>query len=174
MRYIFSKREPLSLDRGGEAQRQRSKEIKTPMQTTDIRSRNERIFKRGRIGLIVLYLVSLSLPSLYTTISLSAGWLPGFLCLLIPLLYPIDFPPWWANPVFFFGLFSLFKGKCELACQCGVVATLLSLSTPILFQDASVGPGYFTWLSCMVGLTWLAWFAHAARLDFPQPPRSSN
>lgn len=167
VRYIFSESEPLSLAGGGEAHRKRSNEVKRPMQSKDIRCRNERIIKWGRVGLIVLYLVSLLLPSMYATIYLKAGWRPGFLCLiLVPFVMAL--PPWWANPVFFVGLFSFFVGKFEFACQCGIVATLLSLSTPIFFRDNSLGPGYYTWLSCMVGLAALAWFAHVDRLNFPQ------
>lgn len=147
------------------------------MQSTEIHARNKRIIFWGRIGLIVLYLVSLLLPSVRTLgDGWFRGWFPGFLCLiLVPIV--MAFPPWWANLFFFVGLVLLFNQKLLFAFRCGVVATVLSLSMLAMCQFApfkpgqegiSVGPGYFTWLGCMIGLTWLAWNAHLDSLEFPQ------
>ena len=119
------------------------------MKYIDIDSRYDRIIIWGCYGLIVLFSVSLPLPAF--------DWMVGWECLtLVPFV--MTGLPWWANLFFFIGLPSLLLGNPILAFGSGVVATLLSLSTPVLFSTSSLGPRYFTWLGCMVGLTWLAWF----------------
>lgn len=129
-----------------------SPHLQIPMKYTDIDSRYNRIIIWGCYGLIVLYSVSLPLPALSD--------MTGLEC-LTSFPFAMFGPPWWANLFFFIGLPSLLLGNPFLGFGCGVMATLLSLSTTVYFSDfsfSSLGPGYFTWLGCMVGLTWLARF----------------
>lgn len=134
------------------------------MKYTDIDSRY-RIVIWGCYGLIVLYSVSLPLPALS-----DMECLTGLEC-LTSFPFAMLGPPWWANLFFFIGLPSLLLGNPFVGFGCGVVATLLSLSTSFYFSLSSLGPGYFAWLSCMVGLTWLAWFDMARPNPDERPVR---
>ena len=118
------------------------------MKLTDANPGHDRRIIWGCYGLIVLYSVSLTYPALDD--------LSGLEC-LTSVPFAIMFLAWWANLFFVIGLPSLLLGNPLLGFWCGTVATFLSLSTLILFSFGSLGPGYFIWFGCMVGLTWLAW-----------------
>lgn len=71
-------------------------------------------------------------------------------------------PMWWANPLFFGGLYCLTKGKYQQAMYLGSAASLSALSTFSLVIerywrlqtfDGTFGPAFYIWVGCMVGLT---------------------
>ena len=131
-----------------------------------------------QFGLGLVYFISLFFPALFLGGSpgpVGAGdkWMMGHECLgFFPdlgfLPYIVLIPPWWANPCFFVGMVCLVQERRRCAFWCGVVATLLSLGTMLIAmrelsgwiagrtKSFPYGPGYFLWLSCMVGLTLVA------------------
>ena len=71
-------------------------------------------------------------------------------------------PIWWANPLFFWGLYCLAKGQYPQALYSASAASLLALSTfglvierylQLQTFDGTFGPGFYIWLGCMIGLT---------------------
>ena len=124
------------------------------MRSSFNRPRSKGIKNIGQFWLIVFFLISLCLPSLYMVPERGAqwfnrptGWVWGIVCLSFPVAWL--FPPWWANPCFFVGMVSLRQNRATLAFRCGVLAIFLSVSTVVVFSESDVssfGPGYFLWL----------------------------
>ena len=124
--------------------------------------------RRDVMWLIGIYAASLCLPTLYLQGGegmLGAGetTLWGFMCLtFIPIVMVV--PPWWANHLFFAGLFCLAKERNKGALALGVAASLLALGTILMVQDDlwptnpsrkpffPFGPGFFLWVGSMLGL----------------------
>ena len=120
----------------------------------------------GQLLLIALYLVSLCLPAIYVEPENGGGlydprgWIPGFGCLLFPCCAAWLFPPWWANPCFFTGMVRLNQNQVTPAFWWGLAATFVSLTISFVPTVTALGPGYFTWVGCMIGLVLLAFHTH--------------
>src|SRR5947209_3423939 len=111
-------------------------------------------------SLLALYAVSFILP-------LGRG--VGFAAFLSALLFSYMIPGlllyWVANPLFWFGLFSLRRGRSRSAAILGGLASL-SAVLPMLppgegivwnLPEASLPPvGYFVWLGSILGLAAIA------------------
>ena len=114
-------------------------------------------------GLIGVYLVSLCLPAIYSGGrgggffgggGIETMW--GIQCLLF-VPFVMIMVPWWANPPFFLGLLFLIYGTRRVAFYCALSALLLGLCSVFYFDwDGSAGftfgPGYYAWISCLIGL----------------------
>jgi hypothetical protein len=166
------------------------------LETRDIKQRSG----IGVTSLLVLYGIALCLPSLYESggggpVGVGARWFYGFHCAGI-LPYVMVAPPWWANPCFFLGLVLLVSKVPQSAFWCGVLGTLLASGTFAMvwngltgwvgmFQGGTphtfpLGPGFFAWLGCMLGLTWMGRAAslrdaqESSAVENPAPPVASS
>ncbi len=143
----------------------RRSDAKRPMKVTDHPHRNN-IRVIGQLLLIALYLVSLFLPAIEVVpengggLYSPRGWLPGLACLLFPCCVPWLVPPWWANLCFFTGMVRLKQNQVIPAFWWGMVATFVSLTIYVVPTVTALGPGYYTWVGCMIGLMLLAFHTH--------------
>ncbi len=115
-------------------------------------------------ALILCYLISFVLPAIKTTGNFGTLW--GIQAFAGSLLALLDrYPYWLANPVFWCGAFLLWKVRWKSAAVCGVIATLLGLTVPLITYiesethhappglGSSLLPGYYLWLGSFVWLT---------------------
>lgn len=114
------------------------------------------------------YLLSLILPVSFTfEPPYQIGWGISYL-LAGAMTFPF-IPMWWANPLFFWGLYCLTTGKYQRALYLGSAASLLALSTfwltlerywRVQTFDGTFGPAFYIWLGCMFGLTGISGKRH--------------
>lgn len=115
--------------------------------------------------LLALYLVSFALP-------IQDGW--GVGAFVVSLLWgfrsPVVLLFWVANPLFWFGLYALRKGRYATAAAVGCASSACAfLPLPTLYGNALVSapgillkiPGYFAWFASTLGLAALGLAAWA-------------
>ena len=125
-----------------------------------------------------MYFLSLFFPAVFIGgMAVPGGplntWYMGHECLGVSLEFGFAShvalaPPWWSNCCFLVGLRELAQERpTRRAFWCGVGATVLALGWICLSASDlwswidgrgpfPYGPGYFLWLSCMVGLMLVA------------------
>lgn len=106
----------------------------------------------------LLYVVSLYLPA----VAVGAPdrdltlVLRGFEC-LIHIPPALQYPAWWANPVFAFGVVLLLRGYTIIGGICGLISLLFSLSYFLYLRDFGYNNepalvGYWFWVAAMLVL----------------------
>jgi len=128
--------------------------------------------RRFRV-ILLCYLISFSLPALKTSGNFGTLW--GIQAFAGSALALFDLYPYWlANPALWLGLYFFHHGRWRIAASCGLVATLLALSVPVIQRwevqlrppppdlSSTLLPGYYVWLASSVLLAfwsirlWLA------------------
>jgi hypothetical protein len=97
---------------------------------------------------LLSYTVSFFLPALHNVL--------GFQAFVYSILFLIGAPMWVANPLFWYGLVSLFRRRNRAAGKAGLVALLLALSECWMFHG-QLAAGYFVWAGSMALLALAGW-----------------
>lgn len=117
---------------------------------------------RRRFRVILLCdLISFALPAIKTTGNFGTLW--GIQAFAGSAFALLDLYPYWlANPAFWLGLYFFRRSCWRIAASCGLVATLLALSVPVILRwevqlrppppglSSTLLPGYYVWLASPV------------------------
>lgn len=121
----------------------------------------ERSAARCLKWLLLCYGASFVLPTIKTTGNF--GTLFGVQAFIGSLLALTDgYLYWLANPAFWLGLYFFRHSRPQIAASCGLIATLIALSVPVLMSrneqlnppppglSSTLLPGYYCWLASFV------------------------
>jgi hypothetical protein len=122
-----------------------------------------------------LYLVRLRGYRLVRVQSVSQPDKAGYEAFYLGLDWPLVWPMWLANPVFWFGCIYFAIGRWNEAAILGGVAVLLGMSEVVLFWESfAVKSGYVLWVLAMLLLTVSGGALGLLRTGLHLGPRNAN